>query len=268
MPLNQYELFFGQEKRYMMPYSIAMAGKGGTGKTTVAGFLIKYLVQKGKTPILAVDADSNANLNEVLGIPLEATLGTAREEMKDGVVQQGMTKQMFMEMKLAEAIVEGEGFDLIAMGRPEGAGCYCAANNLLSMYLGQLIDNYPYMVMDNEAGMEHISRLTTNNVDVLLVISDPSIRGIETAARINALVDELKVRAAKRFLIINRASDGLADSFREAIGEQGLNLAGIIPKDDLLFEFDMNGNPTVNLPGDNPALSATFEIFDRILDAP
>jgi len=141
-----------------MPYAIAMAGKGGTGKTTVAGFLIKYLVQKGKTPILAVDADSNSNLNEVLGVPLEATLGTAREEMKDGVVKQGMTKQMFIEMKLAEAVFEGEGFDLIAMGRPEGAGCYCAANNLLSMYLGNLIDNYPYMVMDNEAGMEHISR--------------------------------------------------------------------------------------------------------------
>jgi len=130
-----------------------MSGKGGTGKTTVAGFLIKYLVQKGKTPILAVDADSNSNLNEVLGVPLNATLGSAREEMKDGVVKQGMTKQMFIEMKLAEAVFEGEGFDLIAMGRP-GAGCYCAANNLLSMYLGNLIDNYPYMVMDNEAGVE------------------------------------------------------------------------------------------------------------------
>jgi CO dehydrogenase maturation factor len=252
----------------MMPYSIAMAGKGGTGKTTVAGFLIKYLVYKGKTPILAVDADSNANLNEVLGVSLKATLGTAREEMKDGVVQQGMTKQMFMEMKLAEAVIEGEGFDLIAMGRPEGAGCYCAANNLLSMYLGNLIDNYPYMVMDNEAGMEHISRLTTNNVDVLLIISDPSMRGIETAARINTLVDELKVRAEKRFLIINRASNGLADSLRNEIGKRGLNLAGIIPKDDLLFEFDMNGNPTVNLPADNPARAATFEIFDTILDLP
>jgi CO dehydrogenase maturation factor len=251
-----------------MPYAIAMAGKGGTGKTTVAGFLIKYLIHKGKTPILAVDADSNANLNEVLGVPLVATLGAAREGMKDGVVPQGMTKQMFMEMKLSEAVFEGEGFDLIAMGRPEGAGCYCAANNLLSMYLGELIDNYPYMVMDNEAGMEHISRLTTNNVDVLLIVSDPSIRGIETAARINTLVDELKVRAEKRFLIINRASNGLPDSLQEEIGKRGLNLAGIIPKDDLLFEFDMNGNPTANLPADNPALSATFEIFDRILDLP
>ena len=249
-----------------MPYVIAMAGKGGTGKTTIAGFLIKYLVQKGKTPILAVDADSNTNLNEVLGISVKATLGTAREEMKDGVVQQGMTKQMFMEMKLAEAVVEGEDFDLIAMGRPEGAGCYCAANTLLSMYLGKLIDNYSYMVMDNEAGMEHISRLTTNNVDVLLVVSDPSIRGIETAGRIDTLVDDLKVRAAKRFLIINQARDGLTDSLQEAIVKHGLNLAGTMPKDDLLYDFDMNGTPTINLPDDNPALSTAFDIFDKIIE--
>lgn len=249
-----------------MPYAVAMAGKGGTGKTTIAGFLIRYLVQKGKTPILAVDADSNTNLNQVLGVPLKATLGTAREEMKEGLVKQGITKQMFMEMKLAEAVVEGEGFDLIAMGRPEGAGCYCAANHLLSMYLARLIDNYPYMVMDNEAGMEHISRLTTNNVDVLLIVSDPSIRGIDAAGRINTLVDELKVRAVKRFLIVNQARDGLAGSLQQAIVEQGLNLAGTMPKDDLLYEFDMNGNPIVTVPDDNPALCAAFEIFDKVIE--
>lgn len=249
-----------------MPYAVAMAGKGGTGKTTIAGFLIRYLVQKGKTPILAVDADSNTNLNQVLGVSMRATLGTAREEMKEGVVKHGMTKQTFMEMKLADAVVEGEGFDLIAMGRPEGAGCYCAANHLLSMYLARLIDNYPYMVMDNEAGMEHISRLTTNNVDVLLIVSDPSIRGIDAAGRINTLVDELKVRAVKRFLIVNQARDGLAGSLQQAIVEQGLNLAGTMPKDDLLYEFDMNGNPIVTVPDDNPALCAAFEIFDKVIE--
>jgi CO dehydrogenase maturation factor len=244
-----------------------MAGKGGTGKTTLAGFLIKYLVQKGKTPVLAVDADSNTNLNEVLGIPLHETVGTSREEMKDGVVQQGMTKQMFMEIKLAEAVVEGEGFDLIAMGRPEGPGCYCAANTLLTMYLGKLIDNYPFVVMDNEAGMEHISRLTTNNVNLLLVVSDASIRGIETAGRINGLVDELKIAAEKRFLIINQAREGITDSLQKAITKHGLNLAGTIPKDDLLYDFDMAGKPTVTLPDDNPALSAAFAIFDEIIEA-
>ena len=249
-----------------MPYTIAMAGKGGTGKTTLAGFLIKYLVQKGKTPILAVDADSNTNLNEVLGVSLTDTLGTSRQQMKDGIVKQGMTKQMFMEIKLAEAVVEGEGFDLVAMGRPEGPGCYCAANTLLTMYLGKLIDNYPLVVMDNEAGMEHISRLTTNNVNLLLVVSDASIRGVETAGRINSLVDELKVRAEKRFLIINQAREGITDSLQKAITKHGLNLAGSIPKDDLLYDFDMAGNPTVTLPDDNPALSAAFTIFDEIIE--
>jgi len=244
-----------------------MAGKGGTGKTTLAGFLIKYLVQKGETPVLAVDADSNTNLNEVLGVSLTDTLGTSREEMKDGVVQQGMTKQMFMEIKLAEAVVEGEGFDLIAMGRPEGPGCYCAANTLLTMYLEKLINNYPFVVMDNEAGMEHISRLTTNNVNLLLVVSDASIRGIETAGRISSLVDELKIAAEKRFLIINQAREGITDSLQKAITKHGLNLAGTIPKDDLLYDFDMAGNPTVTLPDDNPALSAAFAIFDEIIKA-
>jgi len=251
-----------------MTYTIAMAGKGGTGKTTVAGFLIKYLVKKDKIPVLAVDADANTNLNEVLGVPMKETLGTGREEMKDGVVKQGMTKQVFMEIKLAEAIVEGEGFDLIAMGRPEGAGCYCAANSLLTMYLGQLIDNYPYMVMDNEAGMEHISRLTTNNIDILLTVADSSIRGIETTSRINKLVDELKVKVKKKYLIINQARDGLNDSLKEAVEKFGLDLAGTIPEDDDLYDFDMKGNPTSSLPDDNPAMSAAWSIFDKIIEKP
>ena len=159
-----------------MPYSIGLAGKGGTGKTTVAGLLVKYLAEKGKIPVLAVDADANSNLNEVLGLEVEETLGDAREEMKKGVAT-GMTKDVFMEMKLEQAVVEAKGFDLIVMGRPEGAGCYCAANTLLTNYLDRLINNYAYIVMDNEAGMEHISRLTTNNVDLLLVVSDPTPRG-------------------------------------------------------------------------------------------
>ena len=132
-----------------MPYSIGLAGKGGTGKTTIAGLLVKYLVEKEKTPVLAVDADSNANFNEVLGLQVEETLGDAREEMKTGV-STGMTKDVFMEMKLEEAVVEADGFDLVVMGQPEGAGCYCAANTLLTNYLERLSGNYPYIVMDNE----------------------------------------------------------------------------------------------------------------------
>ncbi len=256
----------GKRKEFEMPYTIAMSGKGGTGKTTVAGFLIKYLLKKGKKPLLAVDADSNSNLNEVLGVNLETTLGEARESMKDGVVAQGMTKQMYMELKLAESVVEGEGFDLLAMGRPEGAGCYCAANNLLSMYLEQLIDNYPYMVMDNEAGMEHISRLTTKSVDVLLIVSDSSVRGLEAASRINRLVDELKLRAEKRYLLINQARGELPESLEEAIKKHGLSLAGTIPKDDQLYEYDMMGKPTADLPEANPAISGAFDIFEKMID--
>ena len=160
-----------------MTYSIALAGKGGTGKTTVAGMLIKYLVKNGKGPVLAVDADSNANLNEVLGLEVADTLGNAREEMKKGIVPGGMTKDVFMSMKLEQAVVEDEGYDLVVMGQPEGSGCYCAANTLLTGFLERLTGNYPYVVMDNEAGMEHISRLTTSNVDILLIVADTSRQG-------------------------------------------------------------------------------------------
>ncbi len=170
-----------------MPYSIALAGKGGTGKTTVAGMLIKYLVKKHKTPVLAVDADSNANLNEVLGLTVSDTVGNAREEMKKGQVPSGMTKDVFISMKLEQAVVEVDGYDLIVMGQPEGQGCYCAANSLLTGFLERLTGNYPYMVMDNEAGMEHISRLTTHDVDLLLLVSDTSRRGLQAAKRIKDL---------------------------------------------------------------------------------
>ncbi|MFP4444705.1 MAG: AAA family ATPase, partial [Desulfosudaceae bacterium] len=153
-----------------MAFSIALAGKGGTGKTTIAGMLIRYMSEKGKTPILAVDADSNANLNEVLGLEVPDTLGNAREEMKKGAVPSGMTKDIFISMKMEEAIAEADGYDLIVMGRPEGSGCYCAANTLLVNFLEKLSDNYPWIVIDNEAGMEHISRLTTSDVDILLIV--------------------------------------------------------------------------------------------------
>ena len=171
-----------------MAYSIAFAGKGGTGKTTMAALLVKYLVEQGKGPVLAVDADANANLNELLGLEVGETLGDAREEMKTGVGV-GMTKDVFMEMKLEQAVVEAKGFDLIVMGRPEGPGCYCAANTLLTTYLDRLIGNYAFVVIDNEAGMEHISRLTTNNIDLLLIVSDASRRGIQSAAKILSILN-------------------------------------------------------------------------------
>ncbi len=248
-----------------MSFSIALAGKGGTGKTTMAGFLIRYLVDNDKIPVLAVDADANANLNEVLGLEVSETLGDAREEMKKGVAS-GITKDIFIEMKLQEAIVEASGFDLIVMGRPEGSGCYCAANALLTIYLDKLMNNYAFMVIDNEAGMEHISRLTTNNIDILLVISDPTRRGIQAAARIVELTDELGLNIGRKQLIINQEKKGQKEGIDRSIQEYELDLVGIVPEDTELQEFDLNGRPTVELDKDNKALKASYEIFDRIFN--
>jgi CO dehydrogenase maturation factor len=248
-----------------MPYSIALAGKGGTGKTTMAGMLIKYLLKKNKTPILAVDADCNANLNEVLGVEINGTLGNAREEMKKGDVPSGMTKDVFMEMKLEEAVVEAEGFDLIVMGQPEGAGCYCAANTLLTNYLERLSGNYPYVVMDNEAGMEHISRLTTNNVNILLIVSDSSRRGLQAAVRIDELARCLKIVVDKSYVVINQAREAPSQQAMEMIKKAKLELIGTIPEDDLIYDYDFNGRPTIEMPEDSKSVKAAFEIFDKIV---
>jgi CO dehydrogenase maturation factor len=249
-----------------MAFSIALAGKGGTGKTTLAGLLIKYLVHTERVPVLAVDADSNANLNEVLGLTVTETLGSAREDMKKGSVPSGMTKDIFIEMKMSEAVIEADGYDLLVMGQPEGAGCYCAANSLLTNFLDRLQQNYPYIVMDNEAGMEHISRLTTNNVDVLLVVSDTSRRGIQAAVRINKLANELSIGVAKSYAIVNQTKDGLADVVQNILAEGGLELAGMIPEDTAVYDFDLNGQPTVELPEDSPSVAAAFKIFDKIFE--
>ena len=248
-----------------MTYSIGMAGKGGTGKTTLAGLLVKYLVKTGKTPVLAVDADSNANLNEVLGLKVEETLGDAREEMKKGVAT-GMTKDVFMEMKLEQSVVEAKNFDLVVMGRPEGAGCYCAANTLLTQYLDRLIDNYAYMVIDNEAGMEHISRLTTNNIDLLLIVSDASRRGILSAARILELTAELGLQISRKAFVVNQVKEGLMEAVEKMVQEYPLDLIGIIPEDVEVHDFDLNGRPTIELEEGSKALKAAFEIFGRIIE--
>jgi CO dehydrogenase maturation factor len=246
------------------PYSIALAGKGGTGKTTVAGLLVKYLVENGKVPVLAVDADANANLNEVLGLTVKETLGEAREEMKKGVAS-GMTKDVFMQMKLEQAVVEAEGYDLVVMGRPEGAGCYCAANTLLTTYLDRLMGNYAYVVMDNEAGMEHMSRMTTNNIQLLLVVSDSSRRGIQAGARIFELADELLLRIDRKLLIVNQAHEAEMEAVAATAKDFGLDLSGVIPEDRQLREYDLNGRPTITLDGNSKAVQAAFQIFKKIL---
>lgn len=247
-----------------MAFSISLAGKGGVGKTTIAGMLIKYLVAKGKTPILAVDADSNANLNEVLGLEVRDTLGQAREDMKKGQVPSGMTKDVFMSMRLEQAVAEEEGFDLVVMGCPEGAGCYCAANSLLARFLENLINNYSYVVIDNEAGMEHISRLTTNNVDLLLIVADTSRRGLQAGLRIEKLARDLNIGVGASYLIINRAQAELPPQVIDMVTREGLELAGTVPADDAVYDYDLQGKPTINIEDDNPAMRAVFAIFDKI----
>lgn len=244
---------------------IGLAGKGGTGKTTIAGFLVKYLLEKGETPVLAVDADANSNLNEVLGMKLEATLSDAREEMKSAASSMGMTKDLFIEMKINEALVEGKGFDLIAMGRPEGPGCYCAANALLTQFLERLVNNYPYVVIDNEAGMEHISRLRAKAIDILLVVSDPSTRGIQAASRIVELAESLDLGIKEKYLILNMVKGEGKNTLEKEIKKSNLNLAGIIPEDPIIHELDLHGRPLIEITNNSLAIKKAWQIFDTIV---
>lgn len=247
-----------------MGHTIALGGKGGTGKTTIAGLLIRFMLKQGMKPILAIDADSNSNLHEVLGVSLQETLSDAREMMKTSVPS-GMTKDIFMEMKVEQALVEGEGFDLVAMGRPEGPGCYCAANNLLSSLIERLMNNYPYLVLDNEAGMEHFSRLTQKDVDLLLVISDPSRRGLTAACRIAELVRSLPMRVTETFLIVNQLERPLPSLPQDVIDVFGESRVAWLPADPLVARFDLEGRATVNLPDDAAVVRESERLFARLL---
>ena len=247
-----------------MSFTIAVSGKGGTGKTTLAGMIIRFLLDKGKGPILAVDADSNSNLNEVLGVKIRSTIGEARETMKKDVPV-GMTKDIWFEYKVQEALTEARGFDLIAMGRPEGPGCYCAANTLARKCLDLLTGNYQFIVIDNEAGMEHFSRLTTRDVDLLFILSDSSRRGILTASRIRDLTHELDLHIVREVLVVNRVQGELDSDISEEIRRQNLTLAGIIPADEEVYQYDLEGKPTFQLPAGSKAVQAARGIFEEYI---
>lgn len=252
-----------------MAFIIALSGKGGTGKTTIAGLTIRYIIEKKKNPVLAVDADSNSCLNEVLGVNVHSTIGKLREEslqlIKSGAERPGgMSMEQIFDYQIQQSIIESNGFDLIVMGRPEGPGCYCAANNIVRKYTDKLADTYQYVVIDNEAGMEHLSRRTTSRVNLLLIISDPSIRGIQTAKRINSLVDELRLEIDKRVVIINRISGSEGAELRNLAEDYGLIVAGIIPQDGSIFNLDLQGKPIFQLPDDSKAVKAVFSILDSL----
>ena len=254
-----------------MAHVIAVAGKGGVGKTTLCGMLIQYLCEKGKGPILAVDADANSNLNEVLGVKVETTLGDVREEIaraelaKENPIPTGMSKADYAEMRFEDALVEDDDFDLLVMGRTQGKGCYCFVNGLLQAQLQRLEKNYPYIIVDNEAGMEHISRGVLPSMQTAILVSDCSRRGVQAVGRIAKLIEECDMHPRQIGLIINRAPGGvLNEGTKQEIENQGLHLLGVVPQDETVFDYDCEGKPTINLPEDSPVKKAIREIVDKL----
>lgn len=253
-----------------MGKTIAVAGKGGTGKTSLTGLLINYLATEKSGKVIAVDADANANLNEVLGEKIDITLGAIKEDVnrreRDGnSFPGGMTKAQYMKYRLSTAISEGDGYDLLVMGRSEGTGCYCYVNGILREQLDTISNSYDYLVIDNEAGMEHLSRGTSKSVDVLLLVSDCSRRSIQAVARIRDLALELRLNIGELYLIVNKAPNGqLNDGIMEEINKYNLNLLGVVPMDENIYEYDSNGKPLVDLPIDSPSKKTFHEILSNL----
>ena len=245
-----------------------MAGKGGTGKTTISALLIRYLVEKGLTPVLAVDADANENLNELLGLAVDTSLGDLRERMKTETPP-GMTKRDYMEMYINRAIIEAKGFDLLVMGQPEGPGCYCMANTILAQIIEGLARSYRYLIVDNEAGMEHLSRLNLRKIHTLFVVSDPSIRGIVTAARIADLTKALKVEVRNKVLIVNRVPKdlpaALEDQIQEVVQKTDLLFGGCVPASDDIFQSELQQESLLKLSAKADVVQVITRIFDKFL---
>lgn len=254
-----------------MSYTIAVAGKGGTGKTTICGMMIDYLIKHDKSPILAVDADANSNLNEVLGVDIEDTLGDIREEINKAEtalvspIPKGMTKADYLDFKFGEALTETKNFDMLVMGRTQGEGCYCYVNGMLKTQVHKLSGNYAYVVVDNEAGMEHISRGILPKVDALILVSDCSVRGVQAVGRIAQLAKDIKLNPKVLKLIINRAPDGkLSDGIKNEIQKQHLELIGVVPHDEMVYNYDTEGKPTSKLEDTAPSKAAVNEIMNKL----
>lgn len=249
---------------------IAVSGKGGTGKTLLSSLLIKALSKTGKD-ILAIDADPDSNLPEALGVEVLKTVGDVREELKldtaKGNIPKDMNKWDILDYKIMESVVETPKFDLLVMGRPEGSGCYCAVNNMLRKIIETLSANYDYIVIDTEAGLEHLSRRTTQNVDTMLVVTDKSKRGILTAQRIGELSNELDINFKKMFLVVNRITPDNKDIIIKKAQETGIEIIGTIYEDAEVAEYDVEGTPLVNLSDDSNSVVAVSKIVSRILNS-
>jgi CO dehydrogenase maturation factor len=248
-----------------------MAGKGGTGKTTICGLFLDHLVKMGKGPILAVDADANSNLNEVMGVERPLTLGDIREEIAKSELETvnpipaGMSKQEYANFRFNSALVEENDYDMLVMGRTQGKGCYCFVNDILREQIKRYYQNYNYLVVDNEAGLEHISRGILPPVDMFLLVSDCSRRGIQAAGRIAYMIGELKLQVKDIHLIVIRAPAGKLDEGIQAeIEAQELSLIGVLPQDDRVYEYDAAGKPLITLPLDTPVRKALAEIIEKL----
>jgi len=246
-----------------MGYVIAIAGKGGTGKTTVAALLIRILKENGKGSILAIDADPNSNLGEALGIPDKETIGSILDKIAahPESVPQGMSKDRFIEYQVQMAIQEAEGFDLLAMGKPEGPGCYCYVNNVLRNAMAKLIADYDYIIIDNEAGLEHLSRRTTRAADVLLAVSDATPVGLRAVKRIRDLVKELDIKTKNNLLVINRYAKTIE---KEKLKNIDLEYLGYMPQDQAIAKISLNGNSLLKLKNDAPSLMALRKLGEKI----
>ena len=260
-----------------MTTTIALAGKGGVGKTTIAGMVVKYLAESQTGTILAIDADPSSNLNMVLGLDLEWTVGDIREDMLSqvktsltaggaamGALPGGVSKHEYLDYEIRSSLSEGVQFDLIAMGRSEGPGCYCAVNHNLRDVVDSISKNYRYVVIDNEAGMEHLSRRTTRDVDHMLVVTDPTQRGLVAAQRIADLRNELDVRVENAYLIVNRLNGEMPPALDKAIQELPIPLLGVVPSDSDLMDFEFSGRPLVELGADSPVFRSVAEMMKKI----
>ena len=250
-----------------MGFSVAVAGKGGSGKTSLTSLIIRYLKNNRLEPILAIDADPNANLGESLGLDIKQTIGSTIASFNEEKINipPGMTKEAYLELRLNEAVVESKGLDLLTMGRGEGADCYCYPNLILRKFADSLAKNYAFVVMDNEAGMEHLSRRTTDRVDILLLVSNHSVKGVRTLARIRELVTELKLTVGKQLMIVNLAPPELDPLVREELSKLDIEPAALIPEDELIYRYDLELKPLLNLPDTSIAVRAVNNLMTEIL---
>jgi len=247
--------------------NIAVAGKGGTGKTSVTSLVIRYLLKNDLGTVLAVDADPNSNLAENLGLEVRQTIGRILNEFQGEKlnIPAGMTKEAYLEYHLNVAITESKGLDLITMGRGEGPECYCYPNVVIRKLIDEWSKNYAYVVMDNEAGLEHLSRRTTQNVDELLMISDHTVKGLRAVARVRDLVAELKLAVKRESVIINQVPGEIDPLLSEEMVRLGIVPAAIIPLDEDLKRYDLEQNPLFSMPDTSRAVTAVNDLMAKLL---